>query len=1314
MPNEPIDTLEIKIKSDSTEGVKGIDNLIEKLNQLKNIASGNAKGVSSLTKTLDKIKTAAAGTDKASENLTKVADAISKLNGVKISAAIANQINRIGDALKNIDPANVSTLQDLTGTLTDLRDAAGSGNIKISIPKASAEKGKTVEPKLDTDGLKPFLGDISDISEKLEEVNGKTLAPKVELAQLESLRDTVEDVSSRFSLISRENILPDVSGIQTFRNSFEDVAESIGVFQTTGRIVDVEIEDIGRSADKSSFSLRNLASSLQLGMFASVPGIFKSIGKGISFAVPFVERFAKQMAKATLEVAKFSAKAASAPFRAIGSAFSSIGNKVTGLFNSIKRIAFYRLIRSMIRSITDGFKTGLENAYQYSKGVSGQLAKSLDSIATSSQYVKNSLGAMAAPLLNVLAPAIDFIADKLVALINLFNQVFAKFTGASTWMKAKKQAVEYQAAADGATKATKAFKATILGIDEINPLNDNSSNAGGGGGAGGADYASMFEEVPVDSSISDFVQDIKDAIDKGDWESVGSLISDKMILAMDQIDWNSVYKKSDKFGVNFASFLNGLFETKVDPKTGIEKNVFSSVGTTVASALNTALHAIDSFGSTFDFSSFGNGLASGLVAFLQTFDWATALKSAESWGTGIASALNSFLKKKDKDGNTAFSSIGETVGEAINTALSFLNSFGETFDFSGFGTSLGSGINKFLSTVKWESVLSGAKTWGQGVADALKGFLETTNWEGLGQAVNTAIVGAITLLDTFFKETDFKKAANAVVKFLKGLNWTSIAKSFGELLADAIGGLGSFTVETLKLLIKDMVFDDDGKINGEKVLKSLTKLINTVIGTVAGFTLSGGSVKGALVGFVLSSIVTAKMNDVTFDDNGKLSGKEISKTLVNTLVKLTGAGAGAAIGLAITGNPAGAKAGALIGFEVTSAIMFVAESIGWDNIKLDTEELLIKITNAIAEAWNGAIDWAVDNLPMLSFLEHLKLPTIDDGKAAGTATATGLHSGYTTTMKTKEQELLDPITKALGTEGAKKSLNNTGSTVATEINNGMKGHTYSGITGKIKDDTLTAENKTTLSGVGDSAGKSINSGLKGHGYSGLPAVIKADTLSKTNIEILKGAGDSAGKKINSGLVNHNYTGAAKSVKKGLTSEDAQKNYASAGASAAKAFVKNFNPDLSKKKLSVGVEGKLKIVAAEMGKGVVVKGNAVVDLKGHTPGSGGNYTVNAAGAYNIPTGQMFIAREAGPELVGTIGGHTSVANNDQIVKGISSGVYAANQEQNALLRQQNALLQQQNELLAQQQGGGNVGVSSIVTGAERYNRRVGRTVVSVGA
>ena len=41
-----------------------------------------------------------------------------------------------------------------------------------------------------------------------------------------------------------------------------------------------------------------------------------------------------------------------------------------------------------------------------------------------------------------------------------------------------------------------------------------------------------------------------------------------------------------------------------------------------------------------------------------------------------------------------------------------------------------------------------------------------------------------------------------------------------------------------------------------------------------------------------------------------------------------------------------------------------------------------------------------------------------------------------------------------------------------------------------------------------------------------------------------------------------------------------------------------------------------------------------------------------------TGEMFMARESGPELVGRMGSRSAVANNDQIVDGIKAGVYDA--------------------------------------------------------
>ena len=67
------------------------------------------------------------------------------------------------------------------------------------------------------------------------------------------------------------------------------------------------------------------------------------------------------------------------------------------------------------------------------------------------------------------------------------------------------------------------------------------------------------------------------------------------------------------------------------------------------------------------------------------------------------------------------------------------------------------------------------------------------------------------------------------------------------------------------------------------------------------------------------------------------------------------------------------------------------------------------------------------------------------------------------------------------------------------------------------------------------------------------------------------------------------------------------------------------------------------------------------LRGTVNTYGGNATMSfsayASGGYPT-TGEMFVAREAGPELVGTIGNRSAVVNNDQIVDSVSKGVYQA--------------------------------------------------------
>ena len=63
------------------------------------------------------------------------------------------------------------------------------------------------------------------------------------------------------------------------------------------------------------------------------------------------------------------------------------------------------------------------------------------------------------------------------------------------------------------------------------------------------------------------------------------------------------------------------------------------------------------------------------------------------------------------------------------------------------------------------------------------------------------------------------------------------------------------------------------------------------------------------------------------------------------------------------------------------------------------------------------------------------------------------------------------------------------------------------------------------------------------------------------------------------------------------------------------------------------------------------------IGGFFSGIGGRIGLFAEGGFP-DEGQIFVAREAGPELVGSVGGRTAVANNDQIIDGIRMGVFEA--------------------------------------------------------
>ena len=162
-----------------------------------------------------------------------------------------------------------------------------------------------------------------------------------------------------------------------------------------------------------------------------------------------------------------------------------------------------------LKEIAQGITEGTQNLYQWSQagGDLGVFAATMDSLATATLYLKNSIGAVAGQIISILAPAIEWLIDKFVGLLNIINQVIATMTGASTWNKAIKYPITYGDAAGLANKKAKELRNTILGFDEINRLDDpnkGSSNTG----KKAWDFSSMFEQVPLTGTFAK----IKDVI----------------------------------------------------------------------------------------------------------------------------------------------------------------------------------------------------------------------------------------------------------------------------------------------------------------------------------------------------------------------------------------------------------------------------------------------------------------------------------------------------------------------------------------------------------------------------------------------------------------------------------------------------------------------------------------------------------------------------------------------------------------------------------------------------------------------------------
>ena len=187
---------------------------------------------------------------------------------------------------------------------------------------------------------------------------------------------------------------------------------------------------------------------------------------------------------------------------------SSVGStsKLGNLAKSFLRIAKLRLLRGILRSITQAFSEGIGNIYQYSQALGGldasHFSTQMDALASSLARFKNAIGTAVAPLLSSVIPVLQTIVGWATKVVDALAQMFAALNGQTTYTRAKEISVQWKAAETGAQNATDAaneYKRTLLGFDEINALGDQSSGSGGGSGGSGGSVSpeDMFEEVDL-------------------------------------------------------------------------------------------------------------------------------------------------------------------------------------------------------------------------------------------------------------------------------------------------------------------------------------------------------------------------------------------------------------------------------------------------------------------------------------------------------------------------------------------------------------------------------------------------------------------------------------------------------------------------------------------------------------------------------------------------------------------------------------------------------------------------------------------------
>lgn len=318
---------------------------------------------------------------------------------------------------------------------------------------------------------------------------------------------------------------------------------------------------------------------------------------------------------------------------------------------TLKQWALNNGLNANIKSMSAAEKMWLR--YQYvmanSQQVMGDFARTSDSwhnqlVLLSGAF--QSLGSIVGgSLINAFKPFVRALNSVMLKVIQ-FAEVVSNALGAIFGWKyesgggisddfsdAADSADDLAGSTGDAAKNTKKMADNLQSFDKLNVISSSNASGGSGGGGGGASggagtAGSGGQWVETDSLWEKYTSSI-DSLYK-----LGEYIGDVLTKTLKGIDWDKIYRGADQFGIGLANFLNGL----------ISPELFEAVGETIAGALNTALHFLDSFGETFEWTEFGNSIAAGINGFFNTFDFLLLADTLNTWVDGLEAALVAAVK----------------------------------------------------------------------------------------------------------------------------------------------------------------------------------------------------------------------------------------------------------------------------------------------------------------------------------------------------------------------------------------------------------------------------------------------------------------------------------------------------------------------------------------------------------------------------------------------------------------------------------------------------------------------------------------------